>query len=639
VRITRIAAIRLISAGIILVIFLAFINSTARGQVLLNARVGFHDQFQLGSWTPVRVEVKNRGREINGIIEIEVGERRPFSVEKNVMLYRQAVWIPSFSDQIYTFYVLLNQFRYPLVVRFRSPQREEEIKVPLEPFVTKEGLFLILGQIPSVLASRVLLPGAIPVAVERQDLPEKWKGYDGVRAVMMVDRFSGQLNDAQIKALQDWIYTGGILILSLGINYHQLVNERWQKFLPLKVKGRRVLNSLSVLERRYGRFPARWGPLVAIEGTIDNGEELITEEDFPLLLQVKRGEGKIICLNFDYTMALIENWGGRYSFWQDLLTLIPSAKEKEVLRPEKNIAISLVRVQPEFFPPRTKISFFMLSYLILFAGWRYSLRWRGKNKLFIWWTILPLLVIVFTLLGYFSAGEKAQGKNVILSGVFLIQGSGRGEMAQVESQISLLSPYPRKVDLLIGEREAIIYPPLFFIQDKMDFYYEENITGMNIKNVYLNLRNPFSFQMIFLTPFRLKAAIQRREDTMQLKILNFTFFSLKDMVLFSGGRYFHLGNLNPGEEINRKLSMQEGKQLYLPPLTEIISATPKGIFNEQEMQQLVWAWMERRYYQDFQRKTYLTGWCQLSSWPLSVKGALVNRRIYTLFQVPLEETE
>ena len=635
-RIIRGKGIQFSVGSLILLIILVIVHLPAGGQILHSVQVGFQDRFSLDHWAPVKVKVKNYGRELNGIIEIETGRRLPFGVEKEVVVYQEPVWISSFSEQEYIFYLLLNQVRYPLIVRFHSPQREEEIKVSLESFSTEKALFLITDYIPSGLVT-YSSPYFSTIAITGKDFPEKWKGYDGVQVLLLADRIAGQLNDAQIKALQDWVYTGGTLIISLGVNFHQLVNERWEKFLPLKIKGRKVVTSLPNLEKRYGRLPERWGPLVLVEGILAEGEKLITEGDFPLLTQAKRGEGKVICMNFDYTTPVIENWQGNFSFWQDLLKFIPPPKEKEILQPEKDLALSLMRLQPEYFPPRSKVSLFTLSYFILLAGWRYSLYRKGRKKLFVWWTILPLLLILFGWLGYFSVGEKAHSKNVILNGVALIQASGQGEIARVDTQVNLLSPIPRKVDLFIEDPGAIVYP-LNLNQKRTDFYFEENASGINIKNVYLNLHSPFSFQMDFLSSFRLNANLQRKGEILQIKIFNHTSFSLKDIVLFSEGRFFRLGNLNRGEEISRKLRLEEGIEYHYPPEEE--NTNPEEEFvNEQEMREKVWEWMGRRYYQEFQQKTYLMGWCDFSSWPLSVREMEVNLRIYTLFQLPLENSE
>jgi hypothetical protein len=174
----------------------------------ISVEAGFQGYYKIGCWLPLRVRIENNGPDLQVEIIAEVGGRRfsrslalPSPAKKQIVL-------DVFSDHWPAAFTLTVMAAGTVVTT---------VNIPVTPLQARDVLMVSLGGDVSAPSERrgdqmagqdiVLLHAATA------SLPERWKGYDMVTAVVLDPANTRPLIPAQIKALTHWLLLGGRLLL------------------------------------------------------------------------------------------------------------------------------------------------------------------------------------------------------------------------------------------------------------------------------------------------------------------------------------------------------------------------------------------------------------------------------------------
>jgi len=331
-------------------------------------------------------------------------------------------------------------------------------------------------------------------------LPALWFGYDPVDlAILMTanDKFVDRLladrqSSPQLAALAEWVRRGGRLVISIAPSSREkvqrlLASPAWQPALPPVLTLDSKTYSLSNLDEfqqwatrggqnqplpgKQGKDKKAYGlgvrlqelPSVAVECWTPDGKDRV-----PLIVQFPHGLGSITLIGFDAKDQFMNEWGGRFAFWQRLLErFAPSSKGggfehlpwrggpgRGQPRWETSAdATSRLYQELEKFDTPT-ISFgwvvlFIFLYILVVGPVDYLILKLLFKRLELTWLTFPAVVITVSLLAYFTA-YAIKGQDLKVNKIDLVDIDMRSGMredgtpgaakAYGTAWISILSP-------------------------------------------------------------------------------------------------------------------------------------------------------------------------------------------------------
>ena len=323
---------------IIKILVLTFLAvSVAVGAVEIeDVTFGFGDGYRVGTWAPLTVTVQNHdeGTVFSGELVVEV---RNFASDIPIERYARSLHLIGLELQQKNFYVYCPKNATQLVIRLvpftpsktiglgsTASVQVKDILLPT-PVARKDYFVLVLAPSGDKLKrfidkKQLSVSGDAQVHVKylpnSRALPRDWIGYSTVdvlvvREVPLTER---RIFKAQQAAMLDWIQRGGTLIISGGSSFNYLQGSFIEPFLPVELKGVRktvigsdflrksfqlsVLSNERVLLNQHlltdSHFECiQFAPKAGGEVLIGTAEQIyVAKRNF--------GDGRIICLAFDY---------------------------------------------------------------------------------------------------------------------------------------------------------------------------------------------------------------------------------------------------------------------------------------------------------------------------------------------------
>ena len=165
---------------------------------------GIGGYYRIGRCTPVTIRLENSGRDLEGRIQIRISGD----------LYTQAVSLPSPSQKKLVMYVVPQEDLDELEIYLYSKGVQVKKFAPEIQRLSDEQILTIVS---SSLESHALSNDDFPEQESREkivfmdpgDLPESWKDYDAVNAVILSVSDATGLSSRQRKALSQWTLLGG----------------------------------------------------------------------------------------------------------------------------------------------------------------------------------------------------------------------------------------------------------------------------------------------------------------------------------------------------------------------------------------------------------------------------------------------
>ncbi|GAH63914.1 unnamed protein product, partial [marine sediment metagenome] len=232
--------------------------------------------------------------------------------------------LPSSSRKLYQVNVLLETDVYPLQVSLIS-EKESLLKkeIPILPFYMDEGFILVVNKTHAgfdFLAQAKIKRVRQVLYTDPNKLPGQWIGYDAIQTLILDDIESLELISEQEKAIEEWLSTGGRLIITAKGGYGKFKSSLISHLLPLESLEKVYLgSSFSSLQSRYGVFTADFQKVELWDSQWRKADVLIEEEGIPLLVELRVGAGKIFFLAFDFSQPPFRDWPGKSYFWAEIL--------------------------------------------------------------------------------------------------------------------------------------------------------------------------------------------------------------------------------------------------------------------------------------------------------------------------------
>ncbi|MEW6187898.1 MAG: hypothetical protein AB1585_19390 [Thermodesulfobacteriota bacterium] len=617
--------------------------------ISMEPHLGFNGTFPLNNWTPLSVLLENRGRDFQGRLELITTSGSEYRNDVRQRTYVTEVDLPQNSQKVFTFTAFIDSYSHPLIIRLLhdgKPFLYHSLNLR-NHFVT-QPILLFAGESPNDLSSLVI-EDYQPVYSPLRSLPDHWYGYLGVKGLVLKTGSLRSLRIRQFRALEQWIKSGGYLIL-VGTPLENLPpKESMESILPCKILGFEQKRNLPALERfsNYPLFPRN--PILILKTTSAPAAALLKEGDLPLILEKNQGLGKILFLTFDITDLPFRNWPGRTGFWENILQKSPTISDLNLQALEEKIFPLMLSNLPGRFPYFFLALFLCLGYILLIAlvlKMSEKNRERGKRWLF-------LLVSVSTVASLIFWGLSAltqTGNTLTANGFLVLRSKGPQDPAQWKYHWGLYSQQDRDYRLPL-EMDAL--PKAFYATENpalarfQSYVIEEKGEALFLKFSLQRWTHRF-FTLSLLHSSPLQGQAQFQEPVLLLKLENHLSAPLQNCYVYFGGHLLPWGDLPPGKRFSKKWSLKDMDfpEDFIPPGIQNQRIGRKGLKPsplrkelEKNMSNELWETIHRRY-QGNPEVIILLGWMDALIFPPSLKQPLPfqNGAGLVIWEIPLEKS-
>jgi len=196
--------------------------------------VGFDGRARTGAWTPVWVDVKAPAHGLEGTLTVEAASPAGGPAT------RYAVPVRAGPDAVVRVFLpaVFHNARAPGVLTLDDAAAGRLARVALPRLRPVDEIVLALSRAPLDGARwRVDAQRAAVVYLSAEDLPPVWQAYEAVRVVVVRDLDERRVDEAQRRALHQWVLAGGrLVVMPSGDDVRALSGPTVRPLLPAVVR-------------------------------------------------------------------------------------------------------------------------------------------------------------------------------------------------------------------------------------------------------------------------------------------------------------------------------------------------------------------------------------------------------------------
>jgi hypothetical protein len=447
-----------------------------------NIWVGFNNNYKLGTWTPVRVDLQAGPQDFQGALEVIVpdDDGTPTSVFRPVSIpARQTLSFPAYVRPG------TRDVEFRVAVRNEGPGGRvlargvgQQVYTQIE---TAQSLILTLGnprgvdEIPKlpgfVSEDRPTQNAVVVTSVQPTALPATWYGYEAVNLVVL------DANDREVlralsqrgEGLRQWVRHGGHLVIAIGSNWQEVNDSPLRDLLPAVPVGRQPLADLGAVESFVGAenkpiTPPGSPPVQVTQFELVPARDargLDSTASGPILVRGHYGFGLVTVVGLDVDSRPFADWVLKNQFWARLLDLRPPSSGAAVGGPsaailQQNVSdvATLLHSNLEAFQgvklvPFGWVAFFVFLYILLIGPGDYFFLKKVVKRMELTWISFPLIVVLVSVLAYLGA-YAVKGTQMRINKVDAIDLNQSDGLMRGTTWFTVFSPQNRDYNLSLG---------------------------------------------------------------------------------------------------------------------------------------------------------------------------------------------
>lgn len=326
--------------------------------------------------------------------------------------------------------------------------------------ITRVGQFLtaVNNALPNTASS----PRTEVVDVDSfRSLPTRPDAYDAFDAVLISERFD--LDPVRGRALQDWVRSGGHLLIAIGRDAKDFAKTApaLASWLPVKIEGTTKLRDLSPIEsfcRQSSRIMgATDEPLDAARLKAPGGKEMVPSLAGPLLCRAAYGLGRVTVFGLDLSSQPLANWSAAPDLVQRVFDVEENRAQHMVSVSNRLTQTGITELATQLdgslddFPSVSRFTIWhvmgLLAALVLVVGpLDYLLVTRLLHRPELTWITFPLIALVAAGAAFYLSTES-KGKQVLLNQLDIVDVDGTSGWSRAHSYSLLYSPENRRYDV------------------------------------------------------------------------------------------------------------------------------------------------------------------------------------------------
>jgi hypothetical protein len=461
-------------------------------------RVGFAgadkaNQFKVGAWTPVWVQLGAGANGFEGILEVVSADDAGTPAA-----FRQPVRLGPKESQRYVSYARPGERNPEFTVRaLRTDGRRASndysttnTGMQLNPVQPDGTLLVTLGK-PAGVEMIPGLPdfstqqtqGMVETAVGAVDtlggaVPGRWYAYDAATAVVLDtgDReVMRSLDSFRGKPLADWVARGGHLVVAVGRDWQAVAQGFLGPLLPAQPTGQVKVGSLEALDAYAGSGankqtrqitpPGSPAVMVTKLGDLARGAKVLAATgELPLVVRGPYGFGRVTLVALDVDQKPFSTWEDRAGFWVRALDLRRQGVDLSAGNPRVPMGgrmyqsgvtdlAGALRKALEQFPgvrlvPFGWVAFFIFLYILLIGPGDYLFLKKVVKRMELTWVTFPVIVVSVSLLAYYAA-YVVKGNELRVNKVDVVDVDQDAGVLRGSSWLNVFSPQNRDYDVSV----------------------------------------------------------------------------------------------------------------------------------------------------------------------------------------------
>jgi hypothetical protein len=378
------------------------------------------------------------------------------------------------------------------------------------------------------------------------ELPSDSRALLGVSHLIFYDLSLRELSRSQIVALDDWIMSGGQMIILGSINYALYQEPKLSRFLPVRVTGVKKISSLATLGGVEATAPITdaW----VQTSTLLDGRVLAEDHGTPLIVETSRGKGRITYVSMDVGRPPLRRWEGLPKLFRNLLA--PGIEGDVRARPQWDEAVFSQLIQsPSFiytYVPAGSLFVAIILYLMIlgYFSWLWQ---RKKLPTRILLISVPSFIVFSTAGGYlfFSRGGNIPDGVLLTSTVLESVADG---FVEAQTNVALFSTQIRQYNLQVEHGWMDLTPVYSRLRGERDeaIVVLQDVSGASRFQLPLREWDYRLFKARFVERFPLRVEFEPQGDKLLVKVSNHSSKDLTDCWLVEPGRSFALGDVPRG---------------------------------------------------------------------------------------------
>ena len=384
-------------------------------------------------------------------------------------------------------------------------------------------------------------------------LDENGLNIDGLDVIIINNYNMANLSDNQYNSLNNWVNSGGTLLIGAGGNESKTINNINKSFLNITSNGTSEQNVKTGSESLN---------LILSQITLEDSVVTVNSNENELVYSLDRGAGKILITAFDLGLEPFISSNDAVIMLQDMLKgtfdkIYEGNYQGGYYSASYEVSNLLGNIPVDNTVSTLTLGIVLGVYAIL-VGIVIYLILKKMEKRDLIWGLIPITAIVFTVMIYFL-GSKTKIKDVIVNStnIISVDEDGRG---QINSYIGIASK--NKGNIKIEKEEDL---KMQYISDDYYYYGEKNYNGktLRVKTTYTNDNSYFTVannNVAEVNKFKISGkeiVMPKLENTLSIKdgklegtIKNNLDSDIKKLVIVSGKTVWDLGQVNKGEEIS-----------------------------------------------------------------------------------------
>jgi hypothetical protein len=546
--------------------------------IVMDATVGFDNNYRLINWTPVIVDLENKGDDIDGRVEVLVSNSQISST-----LYTVPAVLPRNSKKRIHLYINPGTMQRNLEIKLAEGKKVlKTVKTSgLNPLPAERYFLGVLTEDhPSLTywwdqsSNNQVFNNLVTVRLDKESFPVRKEIMDNF-GVVVINNFDGsQLSAEQRKALYEWIESGRIVILGTGANGRKTMKLFHDDLLPLEVRELVTAKETDALEELASKEMPDSTPLSLADMESQKGEVILEDQGIAVIQAYSVGDGTILVAAFDLGLKPIVDWAGNKLLWENvLLNHVSSSKWTDFMNMGYNRKFDrrmqyngvLSNIPAMDIPAVGTLLVILLVYLVVVGPVNYIILKKVDKRDWAWITI-PALVLVFSA-GIFAFGYRNKGGEAIVNAISIVKLQDKGSAANVDSYVGIF--IPKKGDYTFTLDRDVL--PSLNQNDYWDGPYPtEGNTDTQVIDAKITQGGKASLEVMDASIWtmrtfelsdtikefgRLECDLYAQEGHIKGTITNRTHRSIGDILLFTDNGYQKIGDLAVGQsaEVNLKL--------------------------------------------------------------------------------------
>lgn len=563
---------------VVLVVFLLAsclgLTRADAADIMTDIELGFDGTYKLGKWTELKLTIENTGKDIEGSIEATV----PYSYEKN-NIYSLPVSIPASSTKEYSLVVPIERFAHYIDIRLLDDKGKLiEKKTIRNLSVVTESEYMLgiitddeasLGYFKEPSKENIFFSNYYPVNLTAESFPDRVELLDNFEVIIVNNIDTSKMSKKQLAALESWVKAGGILVTGTGANARRTLSGLSPSIVPVTTAGSLTLDKSYSLEE-MGWQILQGGALNVIElKASQDASILISEDEIPIVIMNRIGNGYVYTAAFDLGTEPILSWEGKINLWNNIFQeSLASSKSISLTDPAYNAKTSmpsyvLGNIPTMGLPPASLVLFIFLLYLAMIGPINYFVL-KKIDKRELSWITIPAISILFAVFIY-SYAFTTKGNEMVANTISIVEldkDSGQGQLVE---HVGLF--FGRRGDYLVeidSEGLVSLMGDPYYGFDNDPNYAAKNIearvvqgpsTKIEFDNVNIWTMKTFKIDKTIVDMGKVEADLSFTDGKIVGRITNNTIYPLDDFVIYTMTSYQNLGNIAAGESKNVTLDI------------------------------------------------------------------------------------